>query len=311
MDLFPLQTFLAVAAAGSVNRAATDLHLSQASVSRHVQRLESELGVALFSRRDGRALQLTPAGERVLELGRRLLDDAERGWDRLRDAAADVHPRVAVGTASLIPLVPRFQSMFASFGEAHPDVDVELVESSNFSVTLRDVLHGGLDVGICGLDESTRPATIEALYILPVGPRMILPAGHRLAQRRAVTLQDVAHETFAFLEDSSMLEHFSAACAEAGLRPRIAHRCSQAITLAGLMAGGSLVTAIYAEDARSMQSPLAEVFVSVPLEMPGPSFQLALFWSRERRLPAAAQQFVTHIRSILAADPVQPEQATG
>lgn len=107
-----------------------------------------------------------------------------------------------------------------------------------------------------------------------------------------------------------MLEHFSAACSEAGLRPRIAHRCSQAITLAGLMAGGSLVTAIYAEDARSMQSPLAEVFVSVPLEMPGPSFQLALFWSRERRLPAAAQQFVTHIRSILAAARHRDRSAT-
>jgi DNA-binding transcriptional LysR family regulator len=97
MDLFPLQTFLAVAAAGSVNRAATDLHLSQASVSRHVQRLESELGVALFSRRDGRALQLTPAGERVLELGRRLLDDAEPRHERDQARRADGDPRVHVG----------------------------------------------------------------------------------------------------------------------------------------------------------------------------------------------------------------------
>jgi DNA-binding transcriptional LysR family regulator len=301
MDLVPLQTFVAVAAAGSVNRAATDLHLSQASVSRHVQRLETELGVSLFVRRDGRALELTPAGQRVVEVGQQLVEDSERGWERLRDAAAQVRPRVVVGAASLLPLVPRFQTMFASFAEAYPDIDVELAESSNFSVTLRDVVHGVVDVGIAGLDEATRPASIEPVYVVEVGPRVLMPAGHPLARRESLTLHDVADETFAFLEDSSMLEHFSAACAEAGLRPRIAHRCSQAITLAGLMAGGTLLTAIYSQDGRTMDTPLADLLVSVPLEMPGPSFQLALYWSRERRLPDAAQRFVSHMRTLLDA----------
>jgi DNA-binding transcriptional LysR family regulator len=301
MDLVPLQTFVAVAAAGSVNRAATDLHLSQASVSRHVQRLETELGVSLFVRRDGRALELTPAGVRVLEVGQQLLDDSERGWERLRDAATDVRPRVVVGAASLLPLVPRFQTMFASFAETYPDIDVELVESSNFSVTLRDVVHGALDLGIGGLDEATRPASIEPVYLTKVGPRVLLPVNHPLARREILTLHDVADETFAFLEDSSMLEHFTAACTQAGLRPRIAHRCSQAITLAGLMAGGSLLTAIYAEGERTMDTPLADLLVSVPLEMPGPAFQLAMYWSRERRLPDAAQRFVAHFRLLLDA----------
>jgi DNA-binding transcriptional LysR family regulator len=304
MDLVPLQTFVAVAAAGSVNRAATDLHLSQASVSRHVQRLEGELGVALFMRRDGRALELTPAGERVLELGQRLLDDSERGWERLRDAAAHVRPRIVVGTASLIPLIPRFQTMFASFAETFPDVDVELAEASNFSTTLRDVVHGAADIGIGGLDESTRPASIEPVYVTPVGPRVLLPVTHPLARREFLTLHDIADESFAFLEDSSMLEHFTAACAEAGLQPRIAHRCSQAITLAGLMAGGTLLTAIYSEGGRTMNAPLTDLLVSVPLEMPGPSFQLALYWSRERQLPLAAQRFVTHMRTLIDAEPI-------
>jgi DNA-binding transcriptional LysR family regulator len=311
MDLIALQTFVAVAQAGSLNRAAAELHLSQASVSRHVQRLESELATGLFVRRDGRALELTPAGERVLELGGRLLEDSERAWDRLRDAAAQVRPRVVVGVASLISLVPRFQAIFASFGAAHPDVDVELVESSNFSATLRDAVHGAIDVGIGGLEEETRPPSIEPLYVLEVGPRVVLPATHPLAQRDSLTLHDIADETFAFLEDSSMLEQFTAACAAAGLRPRIAHRCSQAITLAGLMASGTLLTAIYSEGGRTFASPLAEVLVQIPLEMPGPDYQLAVYWSRERRLSVAARQFLSHLRKRLDEDRSTAETPTG
>ena len=66
MDLTQIRTFLAVAEAGSVNRAAQGLALSQPAVTRHVQRLEATLGVPLLDRR-ARPVGLTAAGRVAVE----------------------------------------------------------------------------------------------------------------------------------------------------------------------------------------------------------------------------------------------------
>ena len=59
------ETFLAIAQAGSVSKAAQGLYLSQPAVSRSLKRLEEDLGVQLFDR-EAAPLRLTQAGERYL-----------------------------------------------------------------------------------------------------------------------------------------------------------------------------------------------------------------------------------------------------
>ena len=84
MDLRLLETFVTVARTGSVSAASRDLYLSQSAVSRQVQRFERQMGVELFSRRGGRAVELTEAGQRVLALGDELLGRTERLEEELR-----------------------------------------------------------------------------------------------------------------------------------------------------------------------------------------------------------------------------------
>ena len=66
MDLFQLETFLAVAQTGSFSGAAKVVHRTQPAVSQVVRKLEEELGEPLFDRssRDGR---LTDAGKVLQE----------------------------------------------------------------------------------------------------------------------------------------------------------------------------------------------------------------------------------------------------
>ncbi len=89
MDLDPshLRSFLAIVRYGGYHRAAEALHLTQPAVSRHMRRLEEQLGEPLFARR-GRGVELTPYGERAAaELGEvlaahdRALVRLERGGD--------------------------------------------------------------------------------------------------------------------------------------------------------------------------------------------------------------------------------------
>ena len=71
MDLRHLRYFIAVAEEQNIGRAATRLHMSQPPLTRQIQQLEEELGVQLFVRTP-RGMELTPAGELLLEEARNI-----------------------------------------------------------------------------------------------------------------------------------------------------------------------------------------------------------------------------------------------
>ena len=70
MELYQLRSFVAVAEAGHLTRAAEKLHVSQPAVSAQIKALEDELDLALFER--------TPSGMVLTAAGERLLADAEK-----------------------------------------------------------------------------------------------------------------------------------------------------------------------------------------------------------------------------------------
>ena len=77
-----LRAFEAAARHESFARAASELHVSEGAVSRHVKLLEEHLGVALFRRR--------PRGVALTDPGRRLLPDITGSFERIAEAAARV-----------------------------------------------------------------------------------------------------------------------------------------------------------------------------------------------------------------------------
>src|SRR5689334_13797235 len=78
-----LEMVAAVAAAGSVTRAAAGLHLTQSAVSHRLRAIETRLGAALFLR-VGKRMVVTAAGERVTAAARRVLGDLRAVEDDVR-----------------------------------------------------------------------------------------------------------------------------------------------------------------------------------------------------------------------------------
>ena len=117
-----IEAFVVAARALSFTEAASRLHLTVPAVSRRIQVLETELGVALFERTH-RALQLTAAGEAYLTHLAPALETIRRASDGLRDEARGRSLTVSL-PASLAAnwLVPRLPGFHAS----HRDVQVEL-----------------------------------------------------------------------------------------------------------------------------------------------------------------------------------------
>src|SRR3954467_12771096 len=113
-ELRLIRYFVAVAETGNVTRAAERLHLSQPSLSAAVKQLEAQLEVELFTRR-GRRVQITPAGELLLERGRALLEQAEAvvGGVRARGAAASARLRIGLSPTARYGVGPRLLSACA------------------------------------------------------------------------------------------------------------------------------------------------------------------------------------------------------
>ena len=76
IELYVLRQFVTFADAGTLSKAADVLHLSQPALSRNMKKLESDLEITLFERKQNR-LELNKNGEYVLELARKLLEDTD------------------------------------------------------------------------------------------------------------------------------------------------------------------------------------------------------------------------------------------
>ena len=135
----------AVAASGSVTRAASEVHLTQSAVSHQLRDIEDRLGTALFLR-VGKRMVPTAAGERVLSTARRVLDDITTAEDDVRRLGTNkagvlrVCAQCNTGYHWLPPLVEAFR-------RKHPHVDVVIAVECTMR-PLEALLDGRLDLAI-------------------------------------------------------------------------------------------------------------------------------------------------------------------
>ena len=122
-----LRAFEAAARHLSFTRAAEELAVTQTAISHQIRRLEDQLGLRLFTRRN-RALALTPEAEAYLPAVRAAFEDLRQATARLR--RRDRHGLLVVSTmASLAAkwLVARV----AGFQDAHPGIEVRITTSAH------------------------------------------------------------------------------------------------------------------------------------------------------------------------------------
>ncbi|MGN6703318.1 MAG: LysR substrate-binding domain-containing protein, partial [Burkholderiaceae bacterium] len=285
MELRHLRYFVAVAEELHVTRAAERLHIAQPPLSRQIQALEEELGVALFDRssrgdRGGRRLALTDAGQAFLDKARQILRSVESAAVDAQRAARGETGTLAVGFYEQIaytllpPILRRFQERF-------PQVDIQLRWFPNLE-QVEALRRGDSDIAfvrpVSPLDGLCHQPLLSEPFVLA------LPANHRFAQRKRVPLAACAGERIVNYARRLAPDYHDAIlkmCALAGFAPDVALEVGQVYTALGLVSSGIGVTFVPA----SVQRLRFENVVYRPLARAKARSGISLVWQRPDASP--------------------------
>lgn len=117
-----MKYFDAAARHRSFTRAAEELHVTQGAVSQQIKGLEEQVGVALFKRLP-RGLAITPEGERLYRVVRKVLRDLETELHAIQPAGPNKTLLIRASPSfSMMWLMPRLNS----FSRLYPDIEIRL-----------------------------------------------------------------------------------------------------------------------------------------------------------------------------------------
>lgn len=210
-----LRTFLAVARAGNLTKAARELDASQPTVSLQLRALRRSLGAPLIERPDN-GFRLTPVGEKL----RRYAEETLGGLRTLQQeiAALDgaLAGRLVVGITFVLNghLLP---AAFSRFRAQFPDIDLQI------HVGLPESLFSGLLGSTLDVACYLQVRTPRGLTVEPLGSEefvVIASPEHPLARRRRVTPQELSDHPFVVLTSLPFRELLESKLRAAGVTPR-------------------------------------------------------------------------------------------
>jgi DNA-binding transcriptional LysR family regulator len=295
MNLKRLQAFRAVFESGSVTGAAQRLHMTQPAVSRLIRDLERELGLALFARQRQR---LVPTEE-----GRAFFREAERALaavDQVVDIARDIrtlqgaHLRIVTLMIAGFGILPAaMKALIAVHPRARISLDIKDVRD------IADwVATGPFDIGITVMPFDD--ARVECEPLATVRCVLVAPKGHRLAQKRMVSLKDLEDERMVLASPgSSARDRFSAAFASVGLPYVGAVDTPSAFSACQCVAHGLGLAVV---DPFTFAAASRLDIVARPIR-PAIELSFGFFFPANRPRSALVSAFVRAARSAAAATP--------
>lgn len=190
LEIRHLRSLLAIAETGKLAHAAERVHLTQSALSHQIRALEEHYGITLFQR-TAHGLRFTPAGERLLELGRSVtaqVGTAERDLARLKsDQSGELRIVLECHTCFdwLMPVMNAFR-------QAWPEVEVDLVAGFH-SEPWQLIKEGKADIVIGGLPEGITGLAHAPLFEFEI--MAVLPPDHALRSRKYLKPADFAQQT--------------------------------------------------------------------------------------------------------------------
>lgn len=237
MDIRQLKYFVAVAEELHFGRAAKRLSITQPPLSFNIKRLEESLNFELL-RRNTREVALTAAGRVLYTEAIKILAHVEIAERLVGRAAAGESGSVRIGilgSALLTPIPGRVRS----FGYAHPDVSIEILELTSVE-QYEALLNEEIDIGVVHPRDLPARTPVSSAQIYSENFMCALHSSHPLAiKRKAIELNDLRDEEFILFPRQSAPAYYEkivALCVSAGFVPRMRHQVRNMLSMTSLVA---------------------------------------------------------------------------
>jgi LysR family hca operon transcriptional activator len=294
MELRHLRYFVAVAEEGSLTNAAERrLHTAQPSLSRQIRDLELEVGVKLLER-GARGIALTAAGRTFLDHARLALLQVEAAGEAARRAAQPEKATFMIGflTGHEVVWLP---DALRILREEAPGIEITLASQSSPELA-GALMRGKVDVAF--LRRETQAPGIAFKFMIKEPLVAMVPAGHRLASRKAISPQEIAAETYISPTRyapvlKTVIEGYMA---KFGITLKPQYESDNLTSTMSLVAstGGATVLPIYARNV------LSSAVVLRPLQGEPPTIDLFMGYNRSNTSPLL-KRFLTRADELVAA----------
>ena len=292
IDLIELETFIAVAEAGSFSIAAQRLHVAQPSVTGRVQRLETALGTKLLQRTT-RRVETTADGALLLTEANYALRGLRSVVGKFREGARLARQRVVVAATPTIAAVTLPQ-IIKDYSSRFPDVQVDL-RDLQYSDALDAVSSGAADLAVLALEEGETRFRFEPLWTRDMV--FVAPAGHELTGHARMTLEELAHYPLMVVEQyQPIVARIAEALKQRGLTLSQVRTVGNLNTLIGMLDAGMVATLLPRSTARRID-PAKHTVVELDGVDLRRSFGIVL--SPSGQLGTAADSFCAFLRHAM------------
>ncbi|SDI40738.1 LysR family transcriptional regulator [Propionivibrio dicarboxylicus] len=249
MDVRRLKYFIVTAEERSISRAAERLHITQPPLTRHIQSLEEELGVLLFTRTSW-GVELTQAGAALLKHAHNISAHIELATEQIRRVATGQAGRIDIGVfgSAMLSIIPK---LLRSFSATHPDVKVVLHNTPK-ERQIGALHQGRILVAFDRYLPEFPNITSELVYREPL--YVALNQSNPLAQQTEIKLDDLRNEPLIDEQDQSVFIACRTLFKRHSFEPIVAQKAGDLIA-ATIMVSGGFGTALVPESILNLQLP--------------------------------------------------------
>ncbi|UPK42169.1 selenium metabolism-associated LysR family transcriptional regulator [Paenibacillus pabuli] len=198
MNFHQLHIFYTVAEKGSFSAAAQALHMTQPAVTMQIQSLEDYFGTKLLHR-STKKIELSEAGRTLLPHAKRSVELVRQTDEAMSAFTQMLQGRLQLGASLTIGeyVLPR---MLGPFARQYPDISI-VMKVMNTTQIMDDILKHQLNFGLIEAQVHHPDMIVEP--VMQDELKLVVPAGHALADHGEVELEDVLNYAFVLREKGS------------------------------------------------------------------------------------------------------------
>lgn len=288
MDINYFKEFVTLADSGNYLEAAERLFISQSTLSKHIQKMETELGCKLFERTT-RKIRLTTFGELLLPYAKQIVETQKQYIEVISKKLEVLQSKVTIGS---IPTMGHYAitEVLAIFKKSNPSFELQVVEAESRVlinmlrnkecdfVFVREAINDKED------NRFMRVSFDEDILVA------VLPTKHWLARRKEVSLWELRRESFILLPRETLVSKVCfSACKEAGFEPKVVLTCDRDENVMSLVEKGLGITLLMKKPATHLAQHREVAIVTI---VPKIQTRICLYYGKRTHFSKAAKAFL-------------------